>query len=171
MTAEWIRAARAYIKHVDAKMDNGIRLYGRDLVGMFSYPYAMIPRPPMNRCLWCGGETERYNKKWHSTCAKVYLVARGQVRSVFGDLIPDGPCAECGAPILTKRDYRGKKFVHEIDHRLALGVAKRLGDRRSILRAWWIGNLQRLCRACHLTKTRTDRARMAQLDSPQQNLL
>ena len=53
----------------------------------------------------------------------------------------------------------------EIDHVVALGVAARRGDRKGILRAYTLDNLQWLCPPCHVVKTKADRAVMANLDN------
>ena len=52
----------------------------------------------------------------------------------------------------------------EIDHRIALGVARRLWP-KVWMRAWNVANLWVLCHDCHVVKTRSDRRIMKSLDA------
>ena len=84
-------------------------------------------------------------------------------------IIPAGPCANCGSPYkeygTLRSEYAcspGETF--QLDHIVALGIAHRRGDRKSILWAYTLDNLQWLCPDCHRSKTSIDRRIMANLD-------
>lgn len=149
-----VRAARGLIARVRSwrpRFEG--ELPGRDLVGR-------APKGQAGTCKWCGQETEP-RKAWHRDCLYAFLAARGStVGPGQGSIIPQAPCAECGGP------------GQEIDHRLALGIAVRL-PRRYWVKAWWLGNLQWLCRECHARKSGRDRRIMRLLDAlgaPQRGL-
>ena len=61
------------------------------------------------------------------------------------------------------RHVRGGAEQIELDHRDALSVAWVSGNERRLLRALTLGNLQHLCRSCHIEKTADDRRRMNNL--------
>ena len=113
-------------------------------------------------CKWCCQPCKR-DKLWHNECAKAMMAAKGRVLDIYKRPLFDWRgkgCEKCGGN------------ADEIDHRLALSVAweiRRHGDRRW-WRAWTVGNLRWLCRACHKTKTADDRRSLARLRSPQQQL-
>lgn len=130
----------------------GWPVQGRNLIGNLYTPLGK----GNGTCRWCGTPTASGRISWHETCAIIYQIAKGATQT-YGRPVIDtrGPCASCGV------EGRGL----DVDHRLALGIAARLGDRRSTLRAWWIGNLQAICDDCHRTKTTADRRVMALLDA------
>ena len=108
-------------------------------------------KKPVGTCVWCGDPTGP-RRWWHRRCADVYIVARGQVRTPEGaPSLLDAPCEICGRP------------GTETDHRDSLGSAARSGSWRRLIRAYTHGNLRRLCRECHATKTRRDRCEQAAL--------
>ena len=97
--------------------------------------------PPVNGiCRWCYEPTAGIKLRWHLYCLNAYRVASGQ----HPDEMQHTPCEICGAP------------PDEIDHRLAIRVARALGS-AAILRAFTLDNLRWLCRSCHRRKTRQDR--------------
>ena len=91
-------------------------------------------------CCWCGLSVEPPARYWHQDCALQYRAMRGE------SVTPAGPreCEECGGP------------GEEIDHRVAISVARASGP-RAYVRAFLLENLRWLCRPCHLRKTREDR--------------
>ena len=91
------------------------------------------PRRLINR-------TASPSTRWHLYCLNAYRVASGQ----HPDEMQRTLCEICGDP------------PDEIDHRLAIEVARALGP-AAMLRAFTIGNLRWLCRSCHRRKTRQDR--------------
>lgn len=141
-------------------------------------------------CRWCRNPTASKRLSWHTECIQWYAIAKGVtvypgtrmplVRSQaeidayherraerhrryldsqeVEDLPPlVGDCEMCG----------GREGGIEIDHRVALGVARRMrtrGDRRW-WRAWTPANLRPLCHACHAQKTKSDRQIMRLLDA------
>lgn len=156
MNASWFRAARAYVRHVDASM-LARKVRGRELVGRFGrHTRPFGSRRSSDQCVWCDQSTGTLRKFWHRECGQVYLAARGQTHSMGRPIVRRTACVLCGVA-----------DAAEIDHALALGVAIRRGDRRSIRRAWWYGNLRWLCRECHASKTRADRRLMRELDAQQ----
>ena len=97
--------------------------------------------PPVNGiCRWCYERTANIKTRWHLYCLNVYRVAPGQ----HPDEIQHTLCEICGNP------------SDEMDHRLAIEVARALGP-AAMLRAFTLENLQWLCRECHRRKTRLDR--------------
>lgn len=94
-------------------------------------------------CRWCalsiGGE-KRKGARWHSDCYIAYRIAVDEPGGVIGLDI----CECCGAAPAT-----------DIDHRLAISVARELGA-RAWMRAFTIDNLQGLCAGCHKDKSRVD---------------
>lgn len=117
--------------------------FGRSLVNP-SITWTDAPQRGDGSCRWCGlpiGGEKRKGARWHSDCYIAYRIAVGMPAGVIGLDI----CEGCGAAAAT-----------EIDHRLALSVARELGA-RAWVRAFTIENLQGLCGACHKDKTRVDR--------------
>lgn len=116
---------------------------------------------PAGVCIWCDRDTESKRTRWHHWCIGAYLIARGQTnipayKPKQKQLVSESPdrlydyeweqCEICG------------ERAQELDHALALSVARFLG-RRAILRAFWIDNLRWLCHDCHAVKTGSDRLR------------
>ena len=91
-------------------------------------------------CRWCYELTASPSTRWHLYCLNAYRVASGQ----HPDEMQRTLCEIYGDP------------PDEIDHRLAIEVARALGP-AVMLRAFTIGNLRWLCRSCHRRKTRQDR--------------
>ena len=97
--------------------------------------------PPVNGiCRWCYELTASPKTRWHRYCLNAYLVASGQ----HPDEIQHTLCEICGNP------------SDEMDHRLAIEVARALGP-AAMRRAFTPDNLRWLCRDCHRRKTRQDR--------------
>ncbi len=97
--------------------------------------------PPIDGiCRWCYEPTAGIRLRWHLYCLNAYRVASGQ----RPDEIQNTLCEICGDP------------SDEIDHRLAIRVARALGP-DAMLRAFTLDNLRWLCRSCHKRKTRQDR--------------
>ena len=97
--------------------------------------------PPLNGiCRWCYELTASPSTRWHRYCLNAYRVASGQ----HPDEIQHTLCEMCGNP------------SDEMDHRLAIEVARALGP-EAMLRAFTPENLRWLCRDCHRRKTRQDR--------------
>ena len=97
--------------------------------------------PPVNGiCRWRYERTANIKTRWHLYCLNVYRVASGQ----HPDEIQHTLCEICGNP------------SDEMDHRLAIEVARALGP-AAMLRAFTPDNLCWLCRDCHRRKTRHDR--------------
>ena len=97
--------------------------------------------PPQNGiCRWCYEPTASIKTRWHPYCLNAYRVASGQ----HPEEIQPTLCEICGEP------------SDEMDHRLAINVARALGP-AAMLRAFTPDNLRWLCRSCHRRKTRQDR--------------
>ena len=97
--------------------------------------------PPQNGiCRWCYERTAHIKTRWHPYCLNAYRVASGQ----HPEEIQHTLCEICGGP------------SDEMDHRLAINVARALGP-AAMLRAFTLDNLRWLCRSCHRRKTRQDR--------------
>ena len=97
--------------------------------------------PPVNGiCRWCYELTASPGTRWHRYCLNSYRVASGQ----HPDEIQHTLCEICGDP------------SDEMDHRLAIEVARALGP-AAMLRAFTPENLRWLCRDCHKRKTDQDR--------------
>ena len=97
--------------------------------------------PPVKGvCRWCYELTASPTTRWHRYCLNAYRVASGQ----HPDEIQHTLCEICGDP------------SDEMDHRLAIEVARALGP-AAMLRAFTPDNLRWLCRDCHRRKTRQDR--------------
>ena len=84
--------------------------------------------------------TANIKTRWHLYCLNIYRVASGQ----HPDEIQHTLCEICG------------DSSDEMDHRLAIEVARALGP-EAMLRAFTPDNLRWLCRGCHKRKTRQDR--------------
>ena len=98
--------------------------------------------PPAVRgiCRWCGDKTATIDLTWHLYCLDAYRVASGQKP----ENIQKTMCEICAGPSA------------ELDHRLAINVARALGP-AALGRAFVQENLRWLCRECHLRKTCFDR--------------
>ena len=91
-------------------------------------------------CRWCGGPAATIALTWHPYCLDAFRVASGQRPMDLQVTM----CETCGGP------------AAEIDHRLAINVARALGT-SALRRAFTQENLRFLCRECHRRKTRLDR--------------
>ena len=102
-------------------------------------------------CSWCGLSIgEKGRRKWHRHCLLYFNAARTQTHFLFrGGEIPCGIC--------------GQRNGHELDHRVAIGLAGRRG-RRDLIRAFLPENLWMVCGECHRAKTRQDRELMSSED-------
>ena len=96
--------------------------------------------PSDGQCRWCYERTATPKARWHAYCLNVYRVASGQ----SPDEIQHTLCEVCGDEST------------ELDHRLAIEVARALGP-AGMLRAFTLQNLRWLCSSCHRRKTRQDR--------------
>ncbi len=109
-------------------------------------------------CRWCGqgGLTSR-RTFWHRECITQYIACQGLQREPGGGSVvsPESCCNVCGLQSLPRQ-------IHEIDHKLAISVARYLGE-REFVRAHLLSNLQWLCRACHAHKPAEDRREAATL--------
>lgn len=128
--------------------DPAKRPEGRDLIG----PLGAGENDPLGICVWCGYEAPTPRKRWHDDCALGHAAARGITVAGFRYLVKPEPCELCG----------GK--VSEVDHEIALGVARRIWTPGIVVRAWSRGNLRWLCHACHRRKTKKDLAIIAAID-------
>ena len=95
--------------------------------------------PARGVCRWCHAHAASIELTWHRYCLDAYLVASGQKPGIQVTM-----CEGCGGP------------AAELDHRLAINVARALGP-EAMRRAFTIENLGWLCRECHRRKTRLDR--------------
>ena len=103
-------------------------------------PHGQLGEAPVNGvCRWCYELTASPSTRWHLYCLNAYRVASGQ----YPDEIQHTLCEICGDP------------SDEMDHRLAIEVARELGP-AAMLRAFTLDNLRWLCRRCHRRKTRQD---------------
>ena len=91
-------------------------------------------------CRWCHEDASSIQLTWHEYCLDAYRVASGQKP----ERIQLTMCESCG------------DAAEELDHRLAIEVARALGQ-DALMRAFTLENLQWLCRECHRRKTRLDR--------------
>ena len=89
---------------------------------------------------WYGDLTATIDLTWHCYCLDAYRVASDQKP----EHIHRTMCEICAGP------------SDELDHRLAINVARALGP-AALRRAFVQENLHCLCRECHLRKTRFDR--------------
>ena len=96
--------------------------------------------PTNGICRWCYEPTASIRTRWHLYCLNAYRVASGQ----HPDEIQHTLCEMCGGP------------SDEMDHRLAIEVARALGP-AAMLRAFTPDNLRWLCRSCHRRKSGQDR--------------
>lgn len=170
-TRERYRGLRGLVRHIRSLPSPGGNK--RAAVGSYLGPYyGNTDKPPWGRCKWCWGEVERgptgRPRMWHESCHHYRAAAQGTPTGAGaprGELVdietPYGPnrrerCVACGKAGLINM---------ELDHILAIGVARRLGLpfwRRAMSpeNVWWI------CRRCHVAKTAFDRALMRSLDNP-----
>ena len=128
---------------------------------------------PWGTCKWCGLPAERSHtgrpRKWHDSCLEYAFAAQGS---------PSGASAIRGEPVEVETRYGYKARTHrcpacgkaehtnkELDHILAIGVARRLGL-RFYRQAFLPDNLWWICEPCHKVKTAFDRAFMRTLDNP-----
>ena len=143
---ERIRQIRGLIIHLRHAIRDGIpQQYRRDLIGYIGKHQAVY-----RTCKWCRRTVAPPARYWHTDCATSYRVARG-TQDAYGRIpqLKTKRCQQCGT----------EKRPLEIDHRVALSVAQASGDWRTLLRAYDIGNLRWLCRACHAAKSGDDRRR------------
>ena len=97
--------------------------------------------PPVRGvCRWCHENAASVSLTWHEYCLDAYRVASGQKP----ERIQLTMCESCG------------DAAEELDHRLAIEVARALGQ-DALMRTFTLENLQWLCRECHRRKTRLDR--------------
>ena len=136
------RMLRGLVWHMRFHKEGRAAGGGRQLI-MWANRWQDKFESPDGYCRWCKlpiGKERRKSARWHSDCQRAYYIAAGDH---FG-AIPLGACAAgCGKP------------AHAIDHRLAISVARELGD-KALMRAFTLENLQALCRDCHANKTRVD---------------
>ena len=112
------------------------RMRGRRLRGLVlhhrrhpsAHPRRLVTRtaswgePPVRGvCRWCHEHTAAIHLTWHDYCLAAYRVASGQ--KPLG--IQVTMCEGCGGP------------AAELDHRLAINVARAMGPRRSGERSPW----------------------------------
>ena len=121
-------------------------------------------------CKWCGLPIQEGRRLWHFACTGYYYAFWAQpsgrgaiptgemvdVDTPYGRTIQRPTCPACGEAGLTH---------FELDHILAIGVARRLGL-RFYRRAYLPENLWWICERCHKAKTAFDRALMRSLDNP-----
>ena len=121
---------------------------GRVLIPSFS-PGRIGSRSlvPVGICRWCQRATGD-NTIWHKPCLTAYFLAQGLTVG-FGQYLLERHACPCGA----------EEYL-ELDHRVSLVLAKARGDRRGLLRAYTVGNLQWLCHDCHRIKTAEDRRKI-----------
>ena len=110
----------------------------------------MAPRnaPARGRCRWCYENTAGIHLSLHEYCLDVYRVASGQKPAT----IQLSMCESCADP------------AKELDHRLAVTVARALGS-DTLRRAFPIENRRWLCHDCHRRKSALDRRRGTYLRS------
>lgn len=130
-------------------------------------------------CHWCHQPCHPA-RNWHKDCVKSYLAGKGQVRHAGTPtrLISGHVCAGCGndmsdQPITRQHTRRGARMagavLGEVDHRYPLwkaAIDQRAG-RRGWWKAWTLGNLQLLCRGCHLRKCRQEAEERAKIKRSQ----
>ena len=129
------RQLRGVVRHVLPRVRGG-RTSTRDPMGASFWGRKKTYRV----CCWCSPSVEPPARYWHQDCVLQYRAMRGE------SVLPTGPriCEVCGEP------------GQEIDHRVAIAVARKSGPREYV-RAFLLENLRWLCRACHAAKTRADR--------------
>ena len=96
-------------------------------------------RPVNGVCRWCGEHASSIQLTWHGYCLDAYRVASGQKPGIRVTM-----CEGCAGP------------ADELDHRLAINVARALGP-QALRRSFTLENLQWLCSSCHRRNTRLDR--------------
>ena len=85
------------------------------------------------------------------------VAAKGATAAMGVPILPRQPDTRCSAPGCIGG-------ADELDHRIPLGLATRIGTPWIIVRAFSRRNLQWLCHMCHAAKTRRDRLAMNALD-------
>ena len=180
MTVERMRAFRGLLLRVGTRTEeefhNTHRNMGRGIISSASSRGRIF-----KVCHWCKrATTPRKGAKgyWHPLCLRAYYAAMAVTTMADGrSILPKGPCAKCGIEKYTytitfpeTKDWeypvppREIEKALEIDHIVALGIAHRRGDRKGLLWAYTLDNLQWLCPDCHRSKTSIDRRIMANLD-------
>lgn len=169
--AERYRGLRGVVRHITRIPDDPEKQ--RNPLGRLGeiYPDG-YEKPAWGICKWCQQPAERshtgHPRKWHDGCLPYAFAAQGSpngFHAIRGDLVeienPYGGTSERRrCPACGKAEY----VQMELDHILAIGVARRLGlhyYRRAFLpeNVWWI------CEPCHKVKTAFDRALMRALES------
>ena len=135
------RRLRGVVRHLLPVVQRG-RMHSRDALG---YAFGSVRRGAAGTCRWCGLPTGFARRWWDPDCVLQYRAVRGE------SVQPPYPkvCEMCGGS------------AREIDHRIAISVARAEGA-RAYVRAFLLDNLRWLCRACHLLKTAEDRRRPVQ---------
>ena len=154
MDQETYRAYRGIVKHV-------LRPLRRRGPKALAHPGRAALGPTGGRmkrgtCHWCGYPAQTRRHMWHAACKLYAASMKCQITgSTYFFYFPD-----------ERREDRvclcGERAT-ELDHTLAIGVARRLGL-KAYLRSLMPDNLRWLCGDCHRAKTRFDRAWMSLLD-------
>ena len=140
-TVAWFRANKTLCQHAK---NRDTRPTDRNMLGL-----RMMSRTGCGICTWCEKPCGSH-RKWHKECVITYMVAKGMVR--HADQRPLikrtrlTTCAMCD-----------KTQTLEIDHKIALGIARQSYRWQDWVRAWHVTNLQWLCHDCHVQKTTRDR--------------
>ena len=170
MTVERMRAYRGLLLRFGKSPLARFKYLARGLMSGSDVPFKGRTK---NICHWCKRPVKSRKGSmgyWHPLCVRAQFACRGLTHLVDRQpVIPKGTCATCGKDhYLFDTGPHGKGIVKihqlEIDHIVALGIAARRGDRRGVLRAYTLDNLQWLCPPCHKRKTASDRKIMANLD-------
>ena len=164
-----LQELRGLLLHGDAALRRRTRIHG----SLFMFGRSLIEGTLPNRvnrvkglCVWCRTATTP-RRWWHDGCVQAFLAAKAQTTSLIRSrndagyrggenewpwpemnypYLPPYRCAECGA---------GDVGL-ELDHRDALALAWATLDRKRILLAYSLDNLQWLCSRCHRVKTALD---------------
>lgn len=134
-----LRGLRGLVIHVVRRVRAGGEMT-RDGVGPWKYRGGTP-----GTCRWCLGPAPTGSRHWHTNCIRYHAIARSRGTSFLR--VTPCPCGREG---------------RELDHRVAVGVASRLGPREYV-RSLLPENLQWLCHDCHAEKTVTDREKMKEL--------
>ena len=151
MSQETYRAYRGIVKHVLRPL----RERGQKELGTTG------GRMKRGTYHWCGYPAQTRRHMWHTACKTHAAAMKCQLTgSTYFFYFPDERREDrvclCG------------ESATELDHTLAIGVARRLGL-RAYLRSLMSANLRWLCCDCHRSKTRFDRAWMSLLDGREPN--
>ena len=151
MSQETYRAYRGIVKHVLRPL----RERGQKELGPTG------GRMKRGTCHRCGYPAQTRRHMWHTACKTHAAAMKCQITgSTYFFYFPD-----------ERREDRvclcGERAT-ELDHTLAIGVARRLGL-RAYLRSLMSANLRWLRGDCHRAKTRFDRAWMSLLDGREPN--